>query len=149
MADASEWCRRPHRLRHLGHMSTPLRDLRVWQEAVALAADVVRAARGTARREVKVVTDLLMVTAAELACAIADGAGSHLAEEQRERYRAARVTLLRLETQLAICRQSELLAASTQAQLAARLALVSRLLAGYLAYLESRAATAAVAEGAR
>ena len=34
-------------------MSTGLRELRVWQEAVSLAGDVIRAVRPTIRRETK------------------------------------------------------------------------------------------------
>ena len=44
-------------------MAANIRDLKVWQEAVALGAEVVRCAKQGARRETKVVTDQLMLCA--------------------------------------------------------------------------------------
>src|SRR3569623_1966403 len=117
-------------------MAASIRDLKVWQEAVALASDVVRAARQGARRETKVVTDQLMVTALSAASMIADGYGRYTAPEQRQLYRSARRELLRLETQLAIARQAELISALSFADLSGRAQTVTRLLGGYLVYLE-------------
>ena len=120
----------------LAAMAANIRDLKVWQEAVALAADIVRAARQGARRETKVVTDQLMLTALAAASAIADGYGRYTAPEQRQLYRAAKRELLRLETQLAIARQADLVSAQTYAELSSRIQSVNRLLGGYLVYLE-------------
>ena len=117
-------------------MAASIRDLKVWQEAVTLAADIVRAARQGARRETKVVTDQLMVTALAAAGAIADGYGRYTAPEQRQLYRAAKRELLRLETQIAIARQADLLSVQIHAELTNRIQSVSRLLGGYLVYLE-------------
>ena len=117
-------------------MAGSVRDLKVWQEAVALGADVVRAARQGARRETKVVTDQLMLTALNAAGAIADGYGRYTAPEQRQLYRTAKRELLRVETQLAILRQADLLSAPAHAGLVARVQSVSRMLGGYLVYLE-------------
>jgi len=125
---------------HLRAMAANVRDLKVWQEAVTLAADVVRAARQHARRETKVVTDQLMLTALNAAGLIADGHGRYTAPEQRHVYRAARRELVRLETQLAIARQADLLAAPTHAQLSTRIQSVSRLVGGYLVFLERQLA---------
>jgi four helix bundle protein len=125
---------------HLRAMAANVRDLKVWQEAVALAADVVRAARQHARRETKVVTDQLMLTALNAAGLIADGHGRYTATEQRFVYRGAKRELIRLETQLAIARQADLLAAPVQAQLSSRIQGVNRLLGGYLVYLERQLA---------
>jgi four helix bundle protein len=121
-------------------MSASIRDLKVWQEAVALAADTVKAARQGARRETKVVTDQLMLSALAVAGAIADGYGRYTAPEQRQLYRTAKRELLRLETQLAVARQSELISAQLFASLSGRIQGVSRLLAGYLVYLERQLA---------
>ena len=44
-------------------MGLGLRDLRVWQEAVALGADVIRSMRQTNRREIKAITEHTMITA--------------------------------------------------------------------------------------
>ena len=117
-------------------MAAGIRDLKVWQEAVALAADVVKSARQNARRETKMVTDQVMLTAVAAASAIADGYGRYTAPEQRQLYRAAKRELLRLETQLAILRQSDLLSVQAHADLSNRIQSVTRLLGGYLVYLE-------------
>jgi four helix bundle protein len=117
-------------------MAASIRELKVWQEAVALGADVVRTARQNARRETKVVTDQLMLTALAAAGTIADGYGRYTPGEQRQLYRAAKRDLLRLETQLAIARHADLISPPTYAELSARIQGVSRLLGGYLVYLE-------------
>jgi four helix bundle protein len=117
-------------------MAASIRDLKVWQEAVALASDVVRAARQGARRETKVVTDQLMATALAAACAIADGYGRYTAPEQRQLYRAAKRELLKLETQIAIARGADLISTQTHTELSARIQSVTRLLGGFLVYLE-------------
>jgi four helix bundle protein len=117
-------------------MAASVKDLKVWQEAVALAADVVRTARQSARRETKVVTDQLMLTALSAASAIADGYGRYTAPEQRQLYRTAKRELLRLETQLAILRQADLVSLQAHADLSSRIQGVLRLLGGYLVYLE-------------
>ena len=121
-------------------MAGSIRDLKVWQEAVALAAETVRACRQNARRETKVVSDQLMLTSLSLAGAIADGYGRYTAPEQRQLYRAAKRELLRLETQLAVARQADLLSAHTLAELTTRIQSVGRLLGGYLVYLERQLA---------
>ncbi len=117
-------------------MAASIRDLKVWQEAVSLAAETVKSARQGARRETMVFTDQLILTSLALAGTIADGFGRYTAPEQRQLYRAAKRDLLRLETQLAIARQAELLSAPAFAQLTARIQIVGRLLGGYLVYLE-------------
>jgi four helix bundle protein len=117
-------------------MSASLRDLKVWQEAVALAAEVVTAARRSARREIKIVTEALMTTALEVAARIAEGTGFHDPESQQASYRAARQSLLRLETQLAIARQAGLIEEDNLLVLSRKASSVARLLGGYLVYLE-------------
>ena len=133
-------------------MSSGLRDLRVWQEAVALAADVVRAVRPSIRRETKVVSDALMSTALSVPSHIADGFARPSPSEQRESYLAAKRALLRLESEMAVARQAELVAAGSFGDFASRGGQVARLLTGYLVYLdrqitdrESAASPAAVA----
>src|SRR5579884_37081 len=115
-------------------MAASIRDLKVWQEAVALSAETVKACR-QARRETKVVSDQLMVCSLNAASTIADAYGRYTAPEQRQLYRAAKRELLRLETQLAVARQADLISAQTHAELAAKIQSVMRLLGGYLVYL--------------
>jgi four helix bundle protein len=117
-------------------MAAAIRDLKLWQEAVALAAEVVRALRLANRREVKAVVELVMTTAVGVATCIADGYGRYDAAEQQELYTAAKRELLRLETQLSIARRADLLGAATDADLSTRAQSVARLLVGYLAYLD-------------
>jgi four helix bundle protein len=117
-------------------MAANIRDLKVWQEAVALAAETVKSARQGARRETKVVTDQLMATALSLAGSIADGYSRFTAAEQRQLYRAARRELMRLETHIAVARQADLMSAQIHADLSNRIQSVARLLGGYLVYLE-------------
>ena len=120
----------------MSSMSSGLRDLRVWQEAVALAADVVRAVRPSIRRETKVVSDALMITALSVASHIADGFARPSPAEQRESYLAAKRALLRLESEMAVARQAELVPSGSFGDIASRAGQVARLLTGYLVYLD-------------
>jgi four helix bundle protein len=117
-------------------MGLGLRDLRVWQEAVGLAADVIRALRHTNRREIKAITEHTMLMAMVMAEHVAEGYGRYAPGEQRQLYRAAKRELLRLETSLAVARQADLVSATHHAQLATRIQTVSRLLSGFLVYLD-------------
>ena len=117
-------------------MALGLRDLRVWQESVALGADVIRALRQTNRREIKSITEHTMMTAMLAAEHIAEGYGRYAPGEQRQLCRAAKRDLLRLETSLAITRQAELLSATSHAQLTTRIQTLNRLLSGFLVYLD-------------
>ena len=117
-------------------MGLGLRDLRVWQESVGLGADVIRALRQTNRREIKAITEHTMVTAMQVAEHVAEGYGRYAPGEQRQLYREAKRHLLRLETSLAVARQAELLSATHHAQLSSRIQTVSRLLGGFLVYLD-------------
>jgi len=117
-------------------MAGGLRDLKVWQEAVALAGETIRVMRQHMRRETKAVSDMVMLTAANTASLIADGYGRYSPPEQRQLYRAARRELFKLETQLAIAKHAELLSAGAHAELTQRIQSVSRLVGGFLVYLE-------------
>lgn len=117
-------------------MGIGLKDLKVWQEAVALASDVIRSLRQSNRREIKAIVEHTMVTAVVMAEHVAEGYGRYAAGEQRQLYRAAKRHLLRLETSLAIARQADLLSAAHHAQLASRIQTVNRLLSGFLIYLD-------------
>ena len=117
-------------------MSSGMRELRVWQEAVSLAGDVVRAARQGMKRETRSVSDAAMLTALAVATHVADGYARPTPPEQRDSYRSAKRALLRLETELAVARHADLLPTGTFTDLAARSALVARLLTGYVAYLD-------------
>jgi len=117
-------------------MSSGLRELRVWQEAVGLAGDVIRALRSNVRRETKAVSDHVMLTALAIGSHIADGFAHSVPSEQKESYLAAKRALFRLESELAVARHAELMPSGALSDVAARSAQVARLLTGYLVYLD-------------
>ena len=117
-------------------MTTAPKDLKVWQEAVALAGDVVKTMRTANRREIRALADQVMETALRIPADVADGYACPDAETQREHFRAARQSLGRLETQLAVVRQAGLITPSAAAQLGGRAQSTARLLHGYLMYVE-------------
>ena len=117
-------------------MSSGVRELRVWQESVSLAGDVIRAIRQSIRRETKSVSDGVMGTAVAVGCHIADGFGRHTIADQLGSYIEAKRSLLKLETELAIARHAELIPAGSFTELTARSNQVARMLAGYIVYLE-------------
>jgi four helix bundle protein len=121
-------------------MSSGVRELRVWQESVALAGDVIRAARPGVRRETSIVSDALMETAVAVASHIADGYARPTGREQRESYLDAKRALLRLESHLAVARHAGLIPAGSFTELTARSALAARLLTGYIVYLDRQIA---------
>ena len=125
---------------YVGRMGTGVKELKLWQEAVALAGDVVRLVRQLARRETKSFTDRLMHAAVAVATAVAEGYGRYDSGEQRRLYLAARRSLAELETQLAIARHAGLIPPSTVAQLTGRTSTVARLLSGYLSYIDRQLA---------
>ena len=120
----------------MSRMSSGVRELRVWQESVSLAGDVIRCRRQQMRRETKSVSDAVMATAVAGGSLIADGFARHTPAEQRESYLAAKRALLRLETELAIARHADLIPAGAFTELTARSSQVARMLAGYLVYLD-------------
>lgn len=117
-----------------------VRELRVWQESVALAGDVIRAVRPAIRRETRIVSDTLMESALAVSGHIADGYARPTGREQRESYLGAKRALLRLESHLAVARHADLIPAGSYTELAARSALASRLLTAYIVYLDRQIA---------
>ena len=121
-------------------MANGVKDLKVWQESVALAGDVVRAVKQSTRRETKIFTDQLMSVAVAVGANIALGYATYGADEQRIAYQEARRSLLELETRLAIARHAGMIQSTTMVQLTGRMAAVSRLLSGYVAYIDRQLA---------
>lgn len=121
-------------------MSAGIRELRVWQEAVALAGDAVRAVRLNVRRETKIVSDSILATALAVGSRIAEGYAQPTPPEQRAAYLAAKRALLRLETELAVAKHADLIPAGAFTELTARSSHVARLLTGYLVYLDRQIA---------
>jgi four helix bundle protein len=130
-------------------MSSGVRELRVWQESVALAGDVVRAIRQGMRRETTCLSEAAMATALAIPIHVAEGYARATPPEQREAYLAARHALLRLDTELAVAKHADLLPSGAFAELTARAGQVSKLLGGFLAYLDRQLADAAARPPAR
>ena len=71
-------------------MAAGVRDLKVWQEAVALGGEVLRVVRQSARRETKSDMDAVALTALAIATHIAEGYGRVTTAERRNKLRLAR-----------------------------------------------------------
>ena len=128
-------------------MTTAPKDLKVWQEAVGLAGEVVKIMRAANRREIRALVDHVIDTALRIPVEVADGYGCADAETQCRHFRAARQGLGQLETQLAVARQANVISAPAAAQLAGRTAQTARLLHGYLLYVERQLEGAAARAG--
>ena len=130
-------------------MGSGVKELKLWQEAVALAGEVLKAARAGSRRETKVFTDRLMQSAVAVATHVAEGYGREEVAEERRLYQQARRALAELETHLAVARHAGVVPAAVLAQLAPRTAAVGRLLAGYLAFIDRQHVAAEPDDGER
>lgn len=113
-----------------------VKDLKLWQEAVTLAAEVVRAARHSMRKERNVFLERLISTASALPESIAEGYARTAAFDQERLFEGAARTLSSLETQLAIAKIADLLPGPAVTSILTRAATVGRLLTGYLTYVE-------------
>lgn len=122
-----------------------MKELKLWQEAVALASDAVRLGRGAAKRETKVLTDRLMAAAVDVPVRIAAGYTHDDAAAQLGFYLRAREALVELETLLAVGRQAGLFPADAVPPVSARASTAHRLLTGYVAYLDRQLAEPGIA----
>ena len=129
-------------------MAAGVKDLKLWQEAVALAGDMLRAARQHGRRELPWLVDELTSSATSIATGIAQGYDRSDAMDQQRLFEQSRRALSVFETQLAIARHGAALPQETTTALAARAATVGRLLAGFLTFIERQKA-AELDEGTR
>lgn len=130
-------------------MATSAKDLKLWQEAVALGGEVIRTMRQHNRREVKCFGERIISAATDVGVRVADGYARYDVGEQRALFLEARRSLLELETSLAMARHADLIPAASLTQLMTRSANVSRLLVGYLGYLERQMETDRNAEERR
>ena len=129
-------------------MVAGVKDLKLWQEAVALGGEVLRAARQHGRKELPWFIDELAGFATAVAISIAEGYGRGDALDQQRVFEQARRALTGFETQLAIARHAMLLPPETLTALATRAATVARLLAGFLTFIE-RQKSSELDEGTR
>ena len=124
-------------------MGTGIKELKLWQEAVALGAETVRLGRANAKRETKTVIDRLMLAAADVATHVAAGYTHEAPTTQLACYRRARESLVEVETLLAIGRLAGVLPQDAALAAASRAGSVHRLLAGYVAYVDRQVGDAA------
>lgn len=117
-------------------MMTGVKDLKLWQEAVALAGEALRAARHHGRKEFPWFVDEMVGAAIAVAIGIAEGYGRGDALDQQRVFEQARRSLTIFETHLAIARHAAALPQDALAALAARATTVSRLLAGFQTFIE-------------
>ncbi|MGK2936167.1 MAG: four helix bundle protein [Gemmatimonadaceae bacterium] len=129
-------------------MAAGVKDLKLWQEAVALAGETLRVARQHGRKELPWFVDALAAAATSVASGIADGYGRGDALDQQRVFEQARRSLTAFETHLAIARHSAALPQEALSALTARAAAVTRLLAGFLTFIE-RQKNAEIEEGTR
>lgn len=121
--------------------TSTLRDLKVWQEAVALAGDLVRALRDSTKSSPKnALSNSIIACATSIAEQVAVGHSHMTSNGQRTIYRSAKQDLLRLETLVAVARHADIIPASTQTIFGDHAMLMHRLLAGYLVYLDRQLA---------
>jgi four helix bundle protein len=123
-------------------MAAHARELKIWQEAVSLGGEVIRAARRATRRETKAFTDALMLTASDAASAISEAHAHSSSAGERDCYARAKRALITLETQLAIARNGGVITPADHAQLAGRVAALSQRVSNYLSYAERQTVTA-------
>ena len=121
-------------------MAAGVKDLKLWQEAVALGGDVLRAARQHGRKELPWFMDELAGSATAIATSIAEGYGRGDALDQQRMFEQARRAITTFETHLAIARHAGALPGETLGGLTARATSVSRLLAGFLTFIERQKA---------
>jgi four helix bundle protein len=122
-------------------MSTAMKDLKLWQESVALGSDVIRAVRQHGRRETRALTDRMTMDAITLAEGIGEGYGEQTAAAQLTHFARANRSLMAMEGAVAMARQGGIFPDATAAALAQKLTLVGRLLHGYVTYVERQAAS--------
>lgn len=129
-------------------MAAGVKDLKLWQEAVALAGETLRLARQHGRKELPWFMDALAAAATTVASGIADGYGRGDALDQQRVFEQARRSLTAFDTHLAIAKHSAALPQDALSALATRAATVTRLLAGFLTFIE-RQKNAEIEEGTR
>lgn len=116
-------------------MPSNVRELRVWQEAVATAGEIAKLARKT-RPESRALVEVLLRGSAEVALAVARAHVKDGAVAQRDGFHLARDAVASLETGLAIARHAELFPLASCADLGLRTGHTARLITGYLTYLD-------------
>jgi len=116
------------------------KDLRVWQAAMRLAADVYRQTAGFPKYELYGLTQQMRRAAVSVASNIAEGKGHRSNREFSHFLLHARGSLLELETQLMIAKQLQYLSQEHIGQLLESAEAVGRALSGLINSLDGKVA---------
>ena len=121
-------------------MASSFRDLRVWQEAMALATEIYQCTAGFPKHELYGLTQQIRRAAVSVPSNIAEGKGRNTDKEFRQFLFHARGSLLEIETQLLIAEELQYLSRETSERLLALAEGVGRALSGLINSLREGAA---------
>ncbi len=120
--------------------SSSFRDLRVWQEAMKLTAEIYRATIGFPRHELYGLSSQMRRAVVSVPSNIAEGKGHHCDKEFSHFLFHARGSLLELQTQLLIAEELQYLSREDGQRLATMCEGVSRALSGLINSLRGKVA---------
>jgi four helix bundle protein len=121
-------------------MSSSFRDLRVWQEAMKLTAEIYRTTAKFPKHELYGLSQQIRRAAVSVPSNIAEGKGHHSDREFTHFLLHARGSLLELQTQLLIAEELEYLSGEESHRLLALAEGVGRVLSGLVNSLREKAA---------
>ena len=114
------------------------RDLRIWQEATSLTAEIIQALDATNRNKFAALNEHIVLTAIGLAERIAEAYMASAPTEQRSLYQAARSSTARLETDLVVLQRAGLISEQQYGVMSSQLQTVKRLLVSFLVYFDAQ-----------
>lgn len=120
--------------------SSSFRDLRVWQEAMKLTAEVYRNTVDFPRHELYGLSSQMRRAAVSVPSNIAEGKGHHSDKEFSHFLYHARGSLLELQTQLLIAEELQYLSRENGQRLSAMCECVGRALSGLIKSLQGKVA---------
>ena len=124
-------------------MSSSFQDLRVWQQAMALAAAACKATETFPKHELYGMTSQIRRAAVSVASNIAEDKGHRSDREFLHFLFHARGSLFELETQILLAQQLQYISEEKTKELVGTVTLVARSLTGLINSLEEPHATAA------
>jgi four helix bundle protein len=117
-------------------MGGSFQDLRVWQQAMKLAAELYRATHDFPKHELYGITSQIRRAAVSVARNIAEGKGHRSDREFLHYLFHARGSLFELETQILLAQQLQYISEQKTKELIASVTLVARSLTGLINSLE-------------
>lgn len=120
--------------------SSSFRDLRVWQEAMKLTAEIYRRTANFPKHELYGLSQQIRRAAVSVPCNIAEGKGHHSDKEFAHFLFHARGSLLEMQTQLMIAEELQYLSQEEGQRLLGMAEGVGRALSGLINSLREKAA---------